>query len=184
MKRTNRWFSWSLVAAVLLVSSIGAGGAQAQANPIAFGVFAGATIPTGDFSDGVDTGWHAGGLLQWDVVGWPIGIRVDAGYHRFSFKGTGDDNFNIVPVTANLVWMFPMDAGATVRPYLIGGVGYYHASCDGCDSDDKFGINGGAGLSVPLTGFSAFAEARFHNIFTEGSSTQMIPISVGIMIRP
>lgn len=187
MKRTNRWFSWFLVAAVLIALSIGVGSAQAQANPIAFGVVAGATIPTGDFADGVNTGYHAGALLEWTGAA-PIGVRADAVYHRFGFEGGGDANFSIIAVTLNAVFSFPMEGTTPMRPYVIAGGGYYHGSCNNCggtgESDDKFGVNGGAGISIPLTGFSVFGEARFHHIFTDDSATQMVPISVGVMFRP
>jgi hypothetical protein len=189
MKRTS---GWSLIGVVALASTLGVSALQAQANPIAIGVVAGASIPTGDFGDNADTGWHAGGLLEWSSPAYPVGVRGDVVYHRFGAKGTSDSKLNILAATLNLVWMFPMEA-PTVRPYLIGGGGYYHATCDGCGGNDntrnKLGINGGGGLSVPLSGFSAFAEARFHHIFAKDeakgeTNANMIPISFGIMIHP
>jgi hypothetical protein len=53
-------------------------------------------------------------------------------------------------------------------------------SGDAEDTQTKFGLNAGAGLRFQLTGFSTFIEARWHTIFTEGSNTQMVPITVGI----
>ena len=195
MKRNTGWTLWSMVVAVASVLTVSSTGlAQSgMANPITFGVVAGGSIPTGDFGDNVDTGWHAGGLLQWDSPTVPVGLRLDGVYHRFSAKDATDAHLNIIAATLDLVWMFPMTQPSTVRPYLIGGGGYYHATCDGCGGTDntrnKFGINGGVGISVPLSGFSGFAEARFHHIFTKDdvtgeTNTQMIPISVGIMIHP
>lgn len=188
MKRTKRWSGWSLVVAAILAVTMSSAARAQGASPIAFGVFGGASIPVGDLADGTSTGYHVGGLVQWDMPAWPIGVRVDAAYHRFSEKGGGDAKFNIIPVTANLTWNFPMDAGSTIRPYLIAGVGYYHASCSNCgggdNSDNKFGVNGGIGATVPLSGFSVFGEARFHNIFTDNSSTRMVPVSVGVIFHP
>ncbi len=180
------------VATSLAASVALAGRAQAQANPIAFGITAGATKAVGEGSDALDLGYHAGALVQWNGPSLPVGIRGDVVYHRFTFKDASDAHESITAGTVNLVYSFAMDAGAQITPYLIGGVGYYHASftCGGScgtgntnNSDNKFGINGGAGVTIPLSGFSTFIEARYHNVFTDGGSTKFIPISVGIMFR-
>jgi opacity protein-like surface antigen len=176
-----------LIAAGLAASIAVARKVQAQASPIAFGITAGATKATGDFGNAVDLGYHVGGLVQWTGPELPIGIRGDVVYHRFSEKGSGGGTANILAGTVNGVWMFPIDAGAPISPYLIGGVGFYHlsVSCTGCtdNSANKFGLNGGGGISFPLSGFSAFVEARYHHIFTDNGSTSMIPISVGIVFH-
>jgi hypothetical protein len=72
-------------------------------------------------------------------------------------------------------------------PYLIGGVGMYNSKIDADDDEfdtegqTDFGINIGIGTKFNLSGFGTFAEIRYHNIFTEGSSTQFLPITFGIM---
>ena len=190
MKRTSRW---SLIGAVVLASTLGVSTLQAQANPIAFGIVAGASIPLGDFGDGTDIGWHAGGLLEWNGPNFPLGVRGEVVYHRFGFENVDGANFNILAATLNGVWMFPMTEPATVRPYIIGGGGLYHGSCSDCggsdDSSNKFGVNIGAGIHVPLSGFTSIIEARWHIIFDndsdiEGdSNTTFIPISVGLLFR-
>ena len=190
MRHAKRGVKLFAVAASLAASVALAGGAEAQANPISFGITAGATKAIGDFSDGVNLGYHAGALVQYNGPDLPVGIRADVVYHRFSVKDV-NANTSITAGTVNLVYSFPMDAGAQITPYLIGGVGYYHASfsCSSCgtgetsSSDNKFGVNGGAGVTIPLSGFSTFIEARFHNVFTDSSSTRFIPVSVGIMFR-
>lgn len=48
------------------------------------------------------------------------------------------------------------------------------------DSETKFGLNGGVGVELPLSGISAFGEVRFVSVFTEGSHLNYIPITVGI----
>ena len=190
MRHLNHGPKMIAVAAILAALSGAANLANAQANPIAFGVTAGATKAIGDFSDAVKLGYHAGALVQWNGPTLPIGIRGDVVYHRFSVKDI-DANESITAGTVNAVWSFPMEKDAQVTPYLIGGVGYYHASfsCDGCgtgetsNSDNKFGINGGAGITIPLSGFNTFIEARVHNIFTDNGSTRFVPISFGLMFR-
>jgi hypothetical protein len=188
MRHLNHVPKLVVVAAIFAASAGVVNVANAQANPIAFGVTAGASKAIGDFSDGLNLGYHGGALAQWSSPTMPFGIRGDVVYHRFSAKDV-DANISFTVGTLNAVWNFPMEKDAQVVPYLIGGVGYYHASfsCDECggesDSDNKFGINGGAGVTIPLSGFSTFIEARVHNVFTDGGATRFVPISVGLMFR-
>jgi len=74
----------------------------------------------------------------------------------------------------------------SIRPYVIGGMGVYRvkasASFEGVDvsqSDTKFGLNAGGGLSFHLSGFETFVETRFNSIFTEGSKTNFMPFTFG-----
>jgi hypothetical protein len=81
---------------------------------------------------------------------------------------------------ANLVYGLP---GVGIRPYLIGGAGYYGVKPDvsGFESENKLGLNGGIGAMFPLSGFNTFVEARLHHVFTDVSSTQFIPVTIGIL---
>jgi opacity protein-like surface antigen len=201
MLHVNRGLKLVLAVAGLAGSAAMSTAAQAQANPISFGVAAGASKATGDFGDVVDLGYHFGGLVQWNGPDLPIGFRGEVVYHRFSLKenlqndaGLSDANASIVAGTVNGVYSFPTEKGAPMIPYLIAGAGLYHikgsASCSDCggvsvsDTQNKFGLNGGGGVSFPLTGFSAFIEARFHHIFTDGGGDNMVPVSVGIVFHP
>ena len=53
-------------------------------------------------------------------------------------------------------------------------------------SATKLGLNGGAGLDLPLSGIAAFVEARFHYIFSDsgnnglGYNASFVPIVVGV----
>jgi hypothetical protein len=181
-----------LVGAVALASTLAAGAAQAQGNPIAFGIVAGASVPLGDFGDAAKVGWHAGGLLEWTGPTFPLGVRGEVVYHRFDSEVDDEVSLNVLTVTGNLVWMFPMSGPTTVRPYLIGGGGWYRVGCSDCgglDSENKGGINVGAGIQVPLSGFTSIVEARWHMIFdsddsiADDSNSTFIPISVGLMFR-
>ena len=186
----------SMAAFCLLSSTAVARSAEAQASPLSVGITGGATKALGDFGDAVDLGYHAGALVQWSGPELPIGVRVDGVYHRFSVNsstlagsGLNDATVSITAGTVNGVWMFPTESSAPVSPYLIGGVGFYHisAGCSSCQgvtaTANKFGLNGGGGLSFPMSGFSAFVEARYHHIFTDNGSSSMIPISVGIVFH-
>lgn len=187
MKRNTRWTRLSLIAGSASVFALSSAAlAQDFGNPISFGIVAGASIPLGDFADFAGTGWHAGGLLQWDTPTFPIGIRAEGVYHKFGDKDASDANQSIIAGTLDAVWMFPMTQPFTVRPYLIGGGGIYNERCDGCESQTNFGLNGGAGITVPLSGFSTIIEARFHIVFDSDigrSNRTFIPISVGLLFR-
>jgi len=197
MKRSARWAGlMSIVAASAFAASpllaqegVGMG---SYANPVSFGVFAGASVPLGDFAEFASTGWHVGGLLEWNSPTAPVGIRVDVAYHDFGVDSDFPDqeaNPSMVVGTINGMWLFP--STSTVRPYLIGGGGIYNERCNQCDSQTKLGLNGGIGIRVPLSGISTIIEARFHIVFdsddsTEGASTSnstFVPISVGILFR-
>lgn len=188
MKLIARWTRWLMIPflASLSVSSAALAQESGYGNPITFGVFGGATIPVGDLSDVASTGWHAGALLEWNTPTFPLGVRVEGAYHKFGDKNALDLYPNFITALANLVWYFPMTQPYTVRPYLIGGGGLYSYRCDGCSTSNNFGLNGGGGLRVPLSGISTIIEARFHIVFDSDagrSNSTFVPISVGILFR-
>ena len=47
------------------------------------------------------------------------------------------------------------------------------------DSSTDVAVQGGAGVNFQLAGFTTFVEAKFVNIFGDGSSTRYIPITFG-----
>lgn len=196
MTRTSKWRGWSFIGAAALASTLALNPLQAQANPIAFGVIAGASVPLGDFGDFAKTGWHAGGLVQWNGPAIPLGIRGEVVYHSFGSEttvGADDVDFSLITATVNGVFMFPMTEPATVRPYIIGGGGWYREDCSDCgassDAENKGGINVGAGVQIPLSGFTSLIEGRWHMIFdsddtvTDDSNTTFISLSAGLLFR-
>lgn len=179
--------------------------ARAQINPIGLGVGAGATIPVGPYGDEANTGYSVEAILNLRIPLLPISFRGEAGYHRFGLKGealgalvgdqpggaevTGRDR--IWSATANGVVSLPLGV-LVVRPYVIGGVGYYNVArsieftVNGREqtiepgSQSAFGVNGGVGVSFPLLVVSGFAEARYHNVFLPGRDVSMVPLRVGV----
>lgn len=155
-----------------------------SAKPVSLGIAAGAAIPVGDFSDSFNTGFNGTASLGFSSIGTPLGFRVEGMYNKFS--GRNDNTIlnqadaRIIAGTANLVYALP---GQGIRPYLIGGGGYYSLKVDvpSAESVNKFGINGGIGALFPLSGFNTYVEARFHHVFTDVSATQFIPVTFGIM---
>lgn len=146
-----------------------------------FGVAAGAALPLGNFGDAVDMGYNLTASLGLNAPMLPVGVRIEGMYNGFSYKSStgvsGSPKILAGTVNATL-------SSATMIPmgYLIGGLGMYHFDSDiaGASTSNKVGFNIGAGWKLPLTGFSARVEARYHHVSTEGSSTSFIPITFGV----
>ncbi len=79
-----------------------------------------------------------------------------------------------------------------IRPYLIGGAGIYNerlsatatdqnGTSSGSASESKFGFNLGGGVTIPLSGFDTFIEARYHRVTGQDGTTAFVPITVGVM---
>lgn len=151
--------------------------------PVSIGIAAGAAIPVGDFADFYNTGFNGTAALGLSSVGSPLGLRFEGMYNKFFGRddvGGNQPDARIIAGTANLVYSLP---GQGIRPYLIGGAGYYGSKVDvnGAESNNKFGLNGGIGAMFPLSGFNTYVEARYHHMFTDVSATQFIPVTFGIL---
>lgn len=81
--------------------------------------------------------------------------------------------------------------GGPLRPYITAGVGAFHIrsalSGQATTSQMKFGVNGGAGLTLKLGPISAFVEGDVQNVYTsEGGlidtkTIQAVPVSFGLL---
>ena len=120
----------------------------------------------------------------------------------------GDGNASVWSITANVEWN--RRVSRSWGYYLIGGVGYYDREleltepgvgfitvCDpwwgicwnepvavdkviGSYSDSSWGLNGGVGVTFPISRASEFyIEARYHWVDNDGGSTQYIPVMLG-----
>jgi len=155
-----------------------------SSKPVSIGIAGGAAIPVGDFSDAYNTGFNGTIALGLSSFGSPIGLRLEGSYNKLLGRddlGVNQPDSRVIDGTANVVYALP---GVGIRPYVIGGAGIYSLQLDrpGAQSVNKFGINGGVGALFPLSGFNAYVEARFHNVFTDVSSTQFVPGTFGIMV--
>ena len=178
----------SIIAAALvgiaLVSLSSESRAQVStvAKPVQFGIAAGAALPTSDLSDIASTGYNVTGTVGITPQLIPLGIRIDGTYNRFSLKNGVDGEVHITSVTGNLVYKIPSEA---VSPYLIGGAGWYNTGGSvtgfGGGSSNHFGWNLGGGISMPLSGFDTFLEARYNQVQGDGGSVKYIPITFGLM---
>ena len=175
------------VAGLTLVAAL-ATSAQAQdmgsTRAFTIGIAGGVTMPMGDFGDFYDTGFNVTGSLGFRPATLPVGLSFDLGYHSLG-AGDGDDDIfddvgdvRIISGTGNVVIPFTTTGG--IRPYVIGGVGFYNFDSEGVEGSTDFGLNAGGGLEFALSGFNTFLEARFHSAFTEEDNTNFLPIVFGI----
>lgn len=156
--------------------------ARAQ-NPVQLGIAGGVSLPSGDLSDISDVGFNGTVTVGMTPALIPLGIRIDGAINQFAIKDNlGDGSVRFLSVTGNLVYKIP---GATVSPYLIGGAGLYNAKVElapfGSDSENKFGWNVGGGITMPLSGFTTFIEARFNQVQLEDQPLRFIPITFGVL---
>ena len=144
------------------------------------GVALGGAIPMSDFGKSFNSGFNLTGTVGINPVGLPVGFRVDAAYNQFGAKGITNVKAKIAGVSGNVLVSM---AGVGIAPYAIGGVGYYRvsSSATGTVASNHFGFNAGAGLDVPLSGFTTFVEARYNRISESGGSTTFVPVTVGVM---
>ena len=146
---------------------------------VRFGVGAGVTLPTGDYGTVDKTGWHVLGLIQFPISQSPIHLRFDALYGSTSHKsGFGSGNTKLTGATADLLYHLG-DRRASVRPYVLGGLGIFDVS-DGT-STSKFAFGLGGGILFGVGTMHAFLEGRYMSVQTSPSSLTFIPISVGLM---
>ncbi|HEX6106632.1 MAG TPA: hypothetical protein VFZ26_13685 [Gemmatimonadales bacterium] len=132
-------------------------------------VFGAGVGPTFSLEDGGGTDFHVMGTFRFgEEEGKPVSFRAD-GMLQFA---DGDDLFS---GTLNAMYHFTT-SGSRLRPYVIGGGGIY------ANGGTDFGINAGAGLTMPLGDSPArlFGEARFHAIFAEDTINQL-PLTIGIL---
>lgn len=176
--------------AVIAASSASVAGAQgvtSATKPFSLGISGGASIPTGDLSDYTNTGYNVGGHVALGTPALPISFRGDVNYDNFGAKGSGNSNAHIWSYTANAVYEVPTMTG--IRPYVIGGIGGFTPGASytsggttiSANSSTQFGFDVGGGITIPLSGFNTFIEARYNRFNANGSTTSFVPITFGIM---
>ncbi|MCU0627647.1 MAG: porin family protein [Gemmatimonadaceae bacterium] len=184
----------TLVAVATVALAATATPAAAQ---LSFGLGGGYTSPSGDLNQYQADGWNALATVQAGVPLLPVALRADLQYNsfggkNFDFRNVRDqtDNSRIISGTVNAVWQV-VPAGP-IKPYVIGGVGYYASTYNRdaiTDTFDerRFGWNAGAGVKFGLSGASLFIEARVHNVSDGGlplnggrTNARYIPVTVGI----
>jgi hypothetical protein len=159
-----------VTAALVLMGAASLAGAQTNTH---FSIGAGASFPTGRFGDAYKTGYHVLGAIDFDRPGSPLGFRLDGMFNEFEHETFNNAAIQIYGLTGNAV----VKAAGTSGPYLIGGIGVYGTKPEGGDSESDVGFNIGGGLRFELSGFTAFLEARFHQV---RDNLRFVPLTFGL----
>jgi opacity protein-like surface antigen len=146
-----------------------------------FWLGAGVTMPQGDYGDIGSTGFNGLGAISFGLGAGALGIRVETQYHRTGLEEGLDGNTSILGAMANLMYSFP--SGGSVKPYVLGGAGYFKANVEvtgfGEADESDLGFGGGGGVTVGMGGTTLFAEIRY---ITVGGDVEadFLPITVGL----
>jgi len=182
---------------------------QGSRRPVSFAFGGGASVPVGNYKDVLKAGWNGQGSLIFNLPGIPIALRADVNYNKFTFENnlpfstgggsgavatTDDITQQILGGLANITIPFNM---GPISPYVTAGLAGFNIKTKLGDafpgaedeSDTKFAVNGGAGLSMRLMGVSAFIEAKINNVYTdkklisnkELKELQFIPVTFGFV---
>jgi len=168
------------VAVVATALALGPRSMHAQSNAVHFNLAAGATLPTGPFSDRTDVGYHLTGGLVVKQPGVALGFRAEGMYNGFNAKATSGYSHTGV-ITVNATYDLSTNSRSnTSSLYAIGGAGYYSTrESFETESETDIGWNIGGGFEFPLTGFSAYVEARYH--YVSNTDVRFVPISFGVI---
>jgi hypothetical protein len=168
-----------------------------------WGLGGGLSAPRQELNTVFEPGFNVTGMLGWDPIGSPFGVRFDVGYDQFSersqFAGLGADPHILSAHLDGKLRMplYGVETGGRTELYAIGGGSYYRyknlragpsgsgpggVSCvreDGpCDEwGDDFGWNLGGGIGFGFGPSNVFLEARWMGM---GGSTSFVPIIIGI----
>jgi hypothetical protein len=183
MKRSLRFVGLAaFIALPALVS------AQDTPRPVSFGVSGGLSIPMGDLGDSYSSGFNVTGHIMFRPASFTnLSFRGDVNFDRFGAKDVDDVNFRFLGGTANGIYAFPQSTPGMVRPYVLLGVGMQNSKISvdvgngsASNSSTDVHLQGGAGVNFQLSGFTTFVEAKYVNVFGDGSSVNWLPVTFGI----
>ena len=176
----------SMRVTVLICALFGATPVLAQ-RPVSIGIAGGASIPSGNLRDGVETGWHGLATIAVSTLMQPLGLRIDIAYNRFAFSddatALADEYQSTASATLNFTYRLPM-TNSPMSPYLISGLGAYRSECSletGCEPGTRYGWNVGLGTKVFVLGLRSFLEARYHRTEIGDTDVQYFTPTLGIL---
>lgn len=140
-----------------------------------YGVTAGIAIPVARVAEDHAAGYLLGALVEYGVAGQPYALRGELLYQRFSLKaGHIGEDVNLFSLGSTIVYKMQ---GASTQEFITGGIAIYKGNAG---LGTRPGVNGGVGLDIPLSGFSASGEARVHLMLADGKPVITVPITVSI----
>ncbi len=174
-------------------------GGYEQPHMVRFGIAGGAVVPTSNAREALKTGVHGQAFVLLNLLQ-GIPLRLNLGYQRMSLKdalaaGQSGASGGTQSILAGVAGTQIDLLRGPVRPYIVAGVGGFDVrnnldalagSTASSTSQLKFGIDGGAGLSLKLGRLAAFVEGRVQNVYANGAlanakSIQSVPVSFGLL---
>lgn len=145
----------------------------------------GVAFPTGDFGEGLGTGYGLGANVSFNVLP-SLALYGGYSYTQFDFDDDlvdTDETFDVQGFEGGARLGLPM---AAFSPYVKGGVVYYKGGVsDGADSDNELGFQVGAGLDYALGPVVSFTpEVSYVTVPAElGPDASFIRADVGLRFR-
>ena len=185
MKRLTVGFLGAALGFALLAAPVSTAKAQ-----FGLGIFGGVGILTGDIGRGFKTGWLAGvyGNYRFGEGQSPIGVRLDIMYGENNGEGPFDNKLkNTYALAHLLVHILPPET-SSVDLYFGGGGGFVSRKISASGSSSESRTDGalsgifGVGIPVGSGNIKVFFESKWVTVFTDGGSTNIIPVEAGIAI--
>ena len=190
MKKTVR----AIAVLAVLVSSPPVASAQVDLvkHFVTVGVGGGMSVPVSSAGDAFKNGYNLQGFARLNVPKLPVMPRFDLNYSRFALDATQigvPGTSQILSGLANLqLSVLPL---GPIQPYIIAGLGAYSLTTETNGvtptsvSNVRFGINGGAGVTLHLGMINGFIEGRIDNVYTEKGvidtqQIQVVPVTFGL----
>lgn len=168
---------------------------------------AGVSLPMGDFGDAYGMGLHANVGLGIKVMATNPNFQIvpSVGFHTFSidedaftaaFPNADGGTLNAILLGADVRYGFGVPE-ASMHPFILGGIGFGLLNTGDItydnptppparatvtfDNANELYFNFGAGVDFAAgDALQLFLMARYLSIMTEGESTNVIPITIGI----
>ena len=170
---------------VLAVAGLCAAAAKpAMAQGTTLGIGVGITNPMSDYGDknvyGDKMGFHFGVGGSFALGTAPVRLRVEGTYTQTSHQdAAGGGNTKLMGGMVSVV--YPFATAGKIKPYILGGVGFYNIKESLSDtSKTSVGFGGGAGIRFPMSSASLFVEARYLTAKAFDLTFAQLPITVGL----
>ena len=174
------FMSRAAVAAIALSIALAAPGTASAQSTTTFNLGGGLSLANGDFGDRNDAGYSLIVGIGMRQSGSPFGLRAEGIYTEYDQKFLGG-KARAGGILGSATYDFAVGFPAFV-PYAIGGIGFYSTrepvSGFDTESETNVGWNLGGGVRIPLSGFSAYFEGRYHSVSNAGVA--FAPIVFGV----
>jgi hypothetical protein len=168
---------------------------------VTFGLGGGVAVPVSDAKDAFKNGFNGLAYARIAPPGLPVSFGLNVAFSRFDLADakvtTGGSTTTAVTggnsqLLAGLGDVKLDLMRSRIHPYLIAGLGAYNVktnpagSSSSSNSDTRFGINGGGGISMSFGRVSGYIQGRVDNVYTSDNGAikakdiQIVPVTAGI----